>query len=145
MAHILTLGGCLEAKRGVLLDSQALIKAFHREEQHGEPSELLMRIPGERRYASLVTVFEFVCNNAREEVRRRLEWLNDRSIKVAPLTKEASRAFQNLRGDTPNCNHLNDLLIAATAISTDLALASADGDFRIMQGVLLVAEFLEPA
>ena len=79
MADVLTLDECLEARRGILLDSQALFKAFHQERQRGAPSDLLLRIPGQRRYASLVTMFEFICNTAQEEVRRRLDWLHDRS------------------------------------------------------------------
>lgn len=90
MADVLTLDECLGAKRGILLDSQALFNAFHEERQRGAPSALLLRIPGERRYASLVTVFEFICDKAREEVGRRLDWLDDRSIKPALLTERVS-------------------------------------------------------
>ena len=108
MADVMTLDECLAAKRGVLLDSQALISAFHWERLHGAPSNLLLRIPGERRHASLVTIFEFICNTPQEDVRRRLDWLKDRSIKLAPLTEAVSKAFQAIRGDTPNCDHLKD-------------------------------------
>lgn len=145
MADLLTLKECLEATEGILFDAEALVSLFKDETRRGPRSELLVRIPARRRFTSLVARFEFICDIAQDEVRQRRRWLEDRSIHVLRVTEPISMTFEGLVGAAAaRCDLLSDLLIAATAKSRDLAVASADRDFRGMGGIILVAEFAQP-
>ena len=144
MARLYPLVHCLDVRRGILFDTTALLELFKYESANGAPSPLLLGIQPERRYTSIINMFEFICNQPREVVRNRRIWLHDSNIQPLPLTRDVSITFVSLLRETVGCHLRNDLLIAATAKREVLAVASRDNDFKDIEGILCVAEFAPP-
>lgn len=141
MARLYPLDECLGLTRGILFDTSALIDLFQYEERNGQPSPLLLSIHPNRRYTSIINIFEFICGVSREQVRSRRAWLDDKGFRPRPVTKTVSITFHNLIGDAVSCDLLRDLIVTATAIVEELAVASRDTDFQHIDGILCVAEF----
>jgi predicted nucleic acid-binding protein len=141
VARLFPLAHYLAVSRGILFDTTALLELFQYEGAGGAPSPLLVGIHPERRYTSVVNMFEFICNQPRDVVRNRRSWLENSNIMRLPVTREISTTFLSLLHDSVGCHLRNDLLIAATAKREALAVASRDADFRDIEGVLCVAEF----
>lgn len=141
MARLYPLAHCLAITRGILFDTATLVDLFEYERVNSATSPLLLGTPPDRRYTSIIAMFEFICNQARGVVTHKRAWLQEKNIKALPLTREVSTTFVNLLGETVNCNLRNDLLIAATAKRETLAVASGDNHFGNIDGIFWVAEF----
>ena len=141
MARLTPLEQCLKTRRGVVFDTSVLITLFAYERSNGRPFPLLLRVPPTRRYTSTVARGEFICNIAFVAAAQRVQWLQEKQIRVLPLTAAVSTSFTNLTPPGVPCAFLGDFLIAATAMAGDFALAAEDHDFDRLGALTTVAEF----
>lgn len=142
MAVLTPLDDCLEARRGILFDTSALIGLFQTEQLTGRLSPLLLRIPPLRRFTSPVAWAEFLCNIPRELHERRIAWLADKQIRIVRFDHRLAASFTALAQGPLDCALIRDLLIAATAMSGNLAVAAEDPDFGRIPTITTVAEFV---
>ncbi len=102
---------------------------------------MLLRVPPRQRFTSAVAWGEFLCNVRAGDAAERITWLTDKQIRVLPLTQSVTTSFVNLAHPPVQCDALRDLLIAATAMAGDYALATEDHDFDRLGPLTTVVEF----
>lgn len=143
MARLLPLDQCLQITEGILFDTASLFDLLHYEETRGETYPQLLRIEPTLRYTSIINVFEFMCGDlSADVVRARRAWLDRNGFKHVRVSDAVSITFQSLARARWPREWLADFLTAATAKARNFALASSDGDFEHMDGLVWVAEFI---
>jgi predicted nucleic acid-binding protein len=134
----------------ILLDTNVLIDAFH--QPLGPVDTQLVRVARNKLYTIDLVLWEFLQPGrvSQEQVKSRLNWLRQRSIRRMnewpPAIWKSFRVLLTLNRPQGTPSPVDGTLMACTlALRKRYVLATADrDDFADVPGIGLVAEFLPP-